>query len=90
MHRLDSFVMCRLVQHALPPAPRQFVAAVIRPIVGQPVPGFETGRRVVEAAHDSGEKIGIGLGREPRREVAGPVCRRAFRRSPGTWKRANR
>src|SRR5580704_9586221 len=37
MHGLNPFVVHRLVQHPLPPTPGQFVAAVIRPVLGQPV-----------------------------------------------------
>src|SRR5262249_44957291 len=62
MNGLNPVVMRRLLEGPPPPAKGQFVATVVRPVIGQPVSGFESGCRMVEAADDVGEKIGIRFG----------------------------
>src|SRR5260370_32804325 len=59
MHRPHTLLMRRFSQRPSPPAPGQFVASVVGPVRGQPIPCLEAGGRVIEPPYDAGKKIGI-------------------------------
>jgi len=66
-----------------PPAQRQLVAAVIGPVIGQPVAGFEARGRMIKTADDAGEEVGIGPGESRFEESPGLFAVQRFVRHQG-------